>query len=743
MVSLSKTLCTHLRGVGEQLAEKLQKLDIHSVQDLLFHLPSRYEDRARITPLAALKPGDHVMIEGVVKEVEVRFHRRRSLLCYIEDDAGSSIVLRFFHFAKAQQDMLSKGNTRIRCFGEVRWGVQGYEMVHPEYREIKLNAPLPIDNHLTPIYPTTEGIQQSGFRRLTDQALALLTQSEGLEEYLPAHIRAAYSLTDVTQAVQYVHRPPLDAPRVQLEAGLHVYQQRLAFEELLAHQLSLRKLRTNLQQNLAATLPEPLSLIEQFLVTLPFSLTGAQQRVAKDVARDLSQGVPMLRLVQGDVGSGKTVVAALASLQAIGNGYQAALMAPTELLSEQHFQNFKRWMEPLNIKVVLLSGNLKAAARREALAAIQNGEAKMVIGTHALFQKAVNFHRLALVIIDEQHRFGVHQRLSLRQKGKEESLHSDETPHFIGSQVRMASESENTSKTAVPPPAVFLRDKAESSQIKAMEIYPHQLIMTATPIPRTLAMTAYADLDCSIIDELPPGRKPVTTILVSNARRDEVVERIAHACQSGQQAYWVCTLIEESETLQREAAEVTAERLSEQLPHLNIGLVHGRLKAVEKENVMQQFRAGEINLLVATTVIEVGVDVPNASLMVIENPERLGLAQLHQLRGRIGRGMAVSHCVLMYQNPLSHLAKRRLHVMKSTQDGFVIAQEDLVLRGPGEVLGTRQTGLMQMRIADLSRDSMLLPKVQQVSETLMEAHPECVDALIHRWIGQAQRYGEA
>lgn len=695
MVSLSKTPCTRLHGVGEQLAEKLQKLDIHSVQDLLFHLPSRYEDRARITPLAAVKPGDHVMVEGVVKEVEVRFHRRRSLLCYMEDDAGGSIVLRFFHFMKAQQDMLSRGNTRIRCFGEVRWGVQGYEMVHPEYREIKPNMPLPIDNHLTPIYPTTEGIQQSGFRKLTDQALVLLTQSEGLEEYLPAYIRETHLLTDVTQAVQYVHRPPLDAPRVQLEAGLHAYQQRLAFEELLAHHLSLRKLRANLQHNQAAAFSPPASLIQQFLAALPFSLTGAQQRVLEDVARDLSQAVPMLRLVQGDVGSGKTVVAALAALQAIESGYQAALMAPTELLSEQHLQNFKRWMEPLNIKVVLLSGNLKVAERREAMASIENGEAQMVIGTHALFQKTVNFHRLALVIVDEQHRFGVHQRLSLREKGKEGSL------------------------------------------------YPHQLIMTATPIPRTLAMTAYADLDCSVIDELPPGRKPVTTLLVSNTRRDEVVGRIAHACQTGQQAYWVCTLIEESETLQCEAAEVTAERLREQLPHLNIGLVHGRLKTQEKEMIMRQFRAGEMHLLVATTVIEVGVDVPNASLMVIENAERLGLAQLHQLRGRIGRGTAASHCVLMYQNPLSHLAKRRLHVMKSTQDGFVIAQEDLVLRGPGEVLGTRQTGLMQMRIADLSRDNMLLPKVQRVSEMLIEKHPECVDALIYRWVGQAQKYGEA
>jgi ATP-dependent DNA helicase RecG len=592
--------------------------------------------------------------------------------------------------------MLSRKGTRIRCFGEVRWGTSsGYEMVHPEYRQIKLHDPLPIDNHLTPIYPTTEGIHQTGFRKLTDQALALLKKSEGLEEYLPLPIRQMHALSDVTQAICYVHRPPPDASRAQLEAGLHVHQQRLAFEELLAHQLSLRKLRTNLQQNRAAALARPSLLTKKFLANLHFSLTDAQQRVAKEVSCDLTQAVPMLRLVQGDVGSGKTVVAALAALQAIENGYQVALMAPTELLSEQHLQNFKRWMEPLNIKTVLLSGNLKATERREVIESIENGEAKMVIGTHALFQKTVNFHRLALVIIDEQHRFGVHQRLSLREKGKEGN------------------------------------------------IYPHQMIMTATPIPRTLAMTAYADLDYSVIDQLPPGRKPVTTLLVSNTRRDEVVERISYACQSGQQTYWVCTLIEESEMLQCEAAEVTAERLREQLPNLNIGLVHGRLKAQEKEMIMQQFRAGALNLLVATTVIEVGVDVPNASLMVIENAERLGLAQLHQLRGRVGRGTVASHCVLMYQNPLSDLAKKRLHVMKSTQDGFVIAQEDLVLRGPGEVLGTRQAGLMQMRTANLVRDKMLLPKVQQVSEVLLENHPECIDPLIHRWIGQAQKYGEA
>jgi ATP-dependent DNA helicase RecG len=695
MTPLSKIPCTKLRGVGPQLAEKLEKLDIHSVQDLLFHLPSRYEDRTRVMPLKAIKPGDHVLVEGVVKNATVSFGRRRSLLCHMEDSSGGTLTLRFFYFTKAQQITLSAGDTRIRCFGEVRWGMAGYEMVHPEYRQIKANDPLPVDEQLTPVYPTTEGIQQTGFRKLTQQALGLLSQTNLLEEYLPNSIRQAYALNDLIQAVQYVHRPPADAPKVQLEAGLHAHQQRLAFEELLAHQLSLRQLRASLQHHLSQSLPKPVDLIDKFLESLPFMLTNAQSRVVKQVEADLAKSLPMLRLVQGDVGSGKTVVAALAVLQAVGNGHQAAVMAPTELLAEQHLKNFKSWFKPIDFNVVFLSGNLKAAERRAAIASIADGSADVVIGTHALFQKGVDFHSLALVVVDEQHRFGVHQRLALREKGKDGN------------------------------------------------VFPHQLIMTATPIPRTLAMTAYADLDCSVIDELPPGRKPITTVLVSNNRRDEVIARVAKACSSGQQAYWVCTLIEESEVLQCQAAEVTAEGLAEQLPNLKIGLVHGRLKAAEKEAIMQQFHAGEINLLVATTVIEVGVDVPNASLMVIENPERLGLAQLHQLRGRIGRGSAASHCVLMYQNPLSMQAKRRLHVMKSTQDGFVIAQEDLELRGPGEVLGTRQTGLLQMRIADLIRDKHLIPKVQEVSQALIDHHPQSVDALIQRWVGQAQKYAEA
>ena len=695
MSLLSNFLCTDLRGVGPQFAARLEKLNIRTVQDLLFHLPSRYEDRTRITPLLAVKPGDHVVVEGMIKETEVRYHRRRSLLCCLQDASGHTITLRFFYFTKAQQDALSNGNLRLRCFGEVRWGTSGFEMIHPEYRHIRESDPLPVDAHLTPIYPTTEGIQQTGFRKLTDQALTLLEQSKNLEEHIPAEVRENYALTEVTEAIKYVHRPPPDAPKVQLEAGLHPYQQRLAFEELLAHQLSLRRLRANLQQNKASVLVHQVVLTKQFLETLPFSLTAAQRRVFEEISQDIACDCPMLRLVQGDVGSGKTIVAALSVLQAVGNGCQSAVMAPTELLAEQHFKNFNQWLQPFGIKSVFLSGSLKTSERVEILSAIEDGTAQVIIGTHALFQKEVNFHRLALIVIDEQHRFGVHQRLALREKGHKN------------------------------------------------HIYPHQLIMTATPIPRTLAMTAYADLDCSSIDELPPGRKPVKTILVSNARREEVISRIAQACKLGQQAYWVCTLIEESEVLQCQAAEISAQDLQAHLPELNIALIHGRLKAQEKESIMQKFRAGEINLLVATTVIEVGVDVPNASLMMIENPERLGLAQLHQLRGRVGRGSTESHCVLMYQSPLSFQAKERLWVMKNSQDGFEIAQKDLALRGPGEVLGTRQTGLMQMRIADLLRDKMLLPKVQKVSEKLLTHHPECVDALIKRWVGQGEKYGKA
>ncbi len=690
--ALSQLPCSNLRGVGPQLTSHLQKLGIHTVQDLLFHLPLRYQDKTRIVALGNLRPGDHVVVQGEIKEAQLRYGRRQSLICSIEDGTGT-LTLRFFHFNKAQSDALARNGAHLRCFGEVRWGAIGYEIVHPEYRFVDPEEPLTVEENLTPVYPTTEGLHQASFRKLTDQALTLLQQHKGLDEYLPPTLLQYFKLSDLTTAIVYVHRPPPDASRTKLASGLHPAQQRLAFEELLAHQLSLRQLRSNFQQHKAAQLNGPQTLTSQFLQQLPFKLTGAQQRVVQEVWADLRKEQPMLRLVQGDVGAGKTVVAALAVLQAIASGYQAALMVPTELLAEQHYKNFMAWLEPLNLRVTFLASRLKAKERKCAIDAIASGAAQLAIGTHALFQKEVSFARLGLIVIDEQHRFGVHQRLELWEKGRQQ------------------------------------------------DVFPHQLIMTATPIPRTLSMTAYADLDCSIIDELPPGRKPITTSLISNLRREEVVQRIYAACQQGRQAYWVCTLIEESEVLQCQAAEATAVMLTQSLPGLRLGLIHGRLKTAEKEQLMVAFRAGEIDLLVATTVIEVGVDVPNATLMIIENPERLGLAQLHQLRGRIGRGGEASYCVLLFQYPLSQLAKQRLQVVKDSQDGFVIAQQDLELRGPGEILGTRQTGLLQLRIADLLRDKALLPDVQQACEVLLQHYPEQVKLLIARWIAAGGKYG--
>jgi len=689
--TLSQLPCSVLRGVGPQLKARLEKLGLCTVQDLLFHLPSRYEDRTRIVPMRQLRPGDHVVVEGLVTESQIRFGRRRSLLCSLEDETGS-ITLRFFHFNNAQQAQLATKNLRIRCFGEVRFGMSGFEMVHPEYRCLTANTPLAVDEHLTPIYPTTEGLQQRTFRQLTEQALQFL-ENDSLEEYLPATLLQQFSLPDLSSAVRYVHRPPPDAPRDQLMAGLHPAQQRLAFEELLAHQLSLQQRRLALKQYQAPALSKESGLLTRFLKNLSFELTTAQQRVVTEIKNDLARNVPMLRLVQGDVGSGKTVVAAIAALQAINQGYQVALMAPTELLTEQHAKNFMRWLEPLGLKSVCLTSSLKSAERAKILADMQSGAAHIAIGTHALFQKDVSFANLALVIIDEQHRFGVQQRLELREKGH----NANERPH--------------------------------------------QLIMTATPIPRTLAMTAYADLDISSIDELPPGRKPITTSLISAQRRDEIISHIAQACSKGSQAYWVCTLIEESDLLQCQAAEATAVFLTQQLPQLRLGLIHGRLKAAEKEQLMADFKTGAIDLLVATTVIEVGVDVPNATLMVIENAERLGLAQLHQLRGRVGRGEAASYCVLLYQTPLSALAKERLKVLKNHQDGFEIARQDLELRGPGDVLGTRQAGLMMFRIADLLRDKALLPNIQTASQRLLQEFPSQVEPLIARWIGCDERFG--
>lgn len=689
--SLAMVSCASLKGVGPKLAERLERYGITSIQDLLFHLPLRYQDRTRIVPIGSLRHGDQAVIEGLIEHTEIIRKRRPMLVCRLRDGTGF-ISLRFFHFNNAQKSSLLRG-TRLRCFGEVRGWSGNLEIIHPEYRKVAAEALVPVEEALTPIYPSTEGISQTSWRQLTEQALQWLDRGANVHDYLPSTLLQGFKLPGLTGAIHYIHRPPPEAQIKLLEEGIHPAQQRLVFEELLAHQLSLRRLRATLQEHQAPKLIATGKLTKPFLNKLPFALTAAQQRVVAEISKDLCQSRPMLRLVQGDVGSGKTIVAAMSALQAVESGFQAVLMAPTELLAEQHYQNFCRWLEPLGLRVAWLSGKLQGKARQAMLEPIAEGSAQVIVGTHALFQKEVNFFHLGLVIVDEQHRFGVHQRLALREKGAKGGL------------------------------------------------YPHQLIMTATPIPRTLAMTAYADLDQSVIDELPSGRTPITTIAVANDRRVEIVERIRNACQERKQVYWVCTLIEESEMLQCQAAENTWTQLKEALPEFNIGLVHGRMKPKEKELVMAAFKAGQLDVLVATTVIEVGVDVPNASLMVIENPERLGLAQLHQLRGRVGRGSAVSFCVLMYQSPLSQQAKDRIQIMRETNDGFEIAQKDLELRGPGEVLGTRQTGEVSFRIANLLRDQQLIPKVQKAADTLLERYPEIVDPLVKRWLGEGERYG--
>ena len=689
--SLARIPVTALRGVGPKGAERLAKLGVLSVQDVLFHLPFRYQDRTKIVPVGSLRPGDQAVIDVTVDHADIRFGKRRSLLVQVSDGTGS-MILRFFHFTAAQKSALSRG-VRLRCFGEVRNGPQHYELVHPEYQRVADDESLTVEQALTPIYPTTEGFHQLSWRDLIGQSLQHLGKDGALDELLPSSLLASFDLPTLSEAIRLLHRPPPElASKLMSEDG-HPAQHRLAFEELLAHQLSMRLMRDAHRQQTAPVFDKALfelPRVKQLLSELPFDLTGAQRRVIGDIAKDTEQPYPMLRLVQGDVGSGKTIVAAIAALQAIEAGYQVALMAPTEILAEQHRVNFENWFGSLSIEVGWLSGRLKGKKREAMMERVRNGELPMVVGTHALFQESVEFANLGLVIVDEQHRFGVHQRLALRSKGK--------------------------------------------------AVTPHQLIMTATPIPRTLAMTAYADLDLSVIDELPPGRKPIKTVLVSEQRQGEVIERVRLACESGRQAYWVCTLIEESELLQAQAAEQTAEMLTEALAPLKVGLVHGRMKAPEKADVMQQFKAGELHLLVATTVIEVGVDVPNASLMVMANAERLGLSQLHQLRGRVGRGAQDSYCVLLYHPPLGAVARERLEIMRETNDGFVIAQKDLEIRGPGEVLGTRQTGEVQFRLADLLRDQHWIEPVQKAADQLIAEQSPMIQPLIQRWIGEKQNY---
>ncbi|PWG64797.1 ATP-dependent DNA helicase RecG [Sediminicurvatus halobius] len=688
-VARDGTPLERLPGIGPRLGERLGRLGITRVEDLPFHLPLRYEDRSRCVRLGELRPGESVLAEGEITAAEVVAGRRRRLVCRLADGSGS-LELVFFHFFGAHRQRLTRG-ARVRVFGEVRPGPVMLQMVHPEWEVVAADAPPPAGG-LTPCYPATEGVTQQQLRRAVTGALE---SAEAVRDWLPSALVQRQQLPDLATALATVHAPPIEADTRALLEGRHPAVRRLAFEELLAHRLSLLRLRRAHQ----AARPAPVLAGGEdrhaaLLQRLGFALTDAQSRVRREIAADLASEQPTLRLVQGDVGSGKTVVAALAALTAVASGHQAAVMAPTELLAEQHFRNFRDWLEPLGVRVAWVSGRLSAARRRETLAALAEGEAQVVIGTHALFQEGVRFARLGLVVVDEQHRFGVHQRLALRDKG----------------------------------------DDGRTQ--------PHQLVMTATPIPRTLAMTAYADLDVSVIDELPPGRQPVTTVAIPDSRRAEVVERVRAACAEGRQAYWVCTLVESSELLEAEAAEATAERLRESLPELRVGLVHGRVKASDKEAVMAAFEAGELDLLVATTVIEVGVNVPNASLMIIENPERLGLAQLHQLRGRVGRGDAQSSCVLLYHGPLTETARARLGVLRESNDGFRIARRDLELRGPGELLGTRQTGALEYRIADLHRDADLIDAVQAEADALLDDYPEAAAALIRRWVGEGERYAQ-
>ncbi len=681
----------NLSGVGPKVEEKLNRIGIYTVQDLLFHLPLRYQDKTRISLIGTLQPGQEALIEGTVETTQIKYGRRRSLLCMLSDESDT-LMLRFFHFSRAQQQRLNKGNL-LRCYGQIRRGAKTLEMIHPEYRHIDPDNSPAIDKQLTAIYPLTDGLQQRTMQKLSSQALDILSNLEDkLVELLPDEILATFDLPDLISALSYVHRPPPEAKLQLLRDGKHPTQQRLAFEELLSQHLGLQRVRQKTLALRATPLVDQGQLREKFIKILDFKLTQSQEKVLREIAQDLEKHTPMLRLLQGDVGSGKTVVSAFAALHALESSNQVALMVPTELLAEQHFQTFSQWFEKIDIEVLLITGKATKSERDTYRKVLGNKQRVIAIGTHALFQKDITFSNLGLIIIDEQHRFGVHQRLSLLDKG-------------------------------------IVKDSI-----------PHQLIMTATPIPRTLAMTVYADLDLSIIDSPPPNRQTINTVVLSNDRRDEIIARIKAACHCDRQVYWVCTLIEESEVLQCQTATETFQQLTEKLHDINIGLIHGRMKNREKEAIMASFKDNKTQLLVATTVIEVGVDVPNASLMIIENSERLGLFQLHQLRGRVGRGNIKSDCVLMYQAPLGELARSRLETMRETNDGFEIAEKDLALRGPGELTGTRQTGLPDLRIADILRDANLLADVQRAAKLLQQKYPQHIDPLLKRWIGKELEY---
>ncbi|MCE1271057.1 MAG: ATP-dependent DNA helicase RecG [Acinetobacter sp.] len=677
------TSVQQLQGVGAAAATLLEKLHIFSTDDLLFHLPRDYEDRSTIIPMNQLVVGRSYLLEGEVRSVDFPPGKKKSLAALLQDDFGK-VTLRFYHIYKGLTDRIKMGQ-QLRIFGEVRVGARGLEMYHPEIQVIQQHTPLP-KTQLTAIYPSTEGLTQPKLREYVRQALQ--HHSDALAELLPKKYSNSYELK---QALEYIHEPPADANMQQLNQGSHPAQQRLIFEELVAHQISLLTRRAYIRQIAAPRFDSSKILAKALLDGLPFQMTNAQKRVSKEILQDLKQNQPMLRLVQGDVGAGKTLVAAVAACHALEADWQVALMAPTEILAEQHYLNFKRWFEPLGIQVAWLSGKQKGKARTQAEQQIKQGHAQLIVGTHALFQDAVEFSKLGLVIIDEQHRFGVDQRLALRNKG-------------------------------------------------ANQFTPHQLVMTATPIPRTLAMSAYGDLDTSIIDELPPGRTPIQTVTIPLDRREQVLQRIASNCREGKQAYWVCTLVEQSETLDAQAAEATYQEIKERFPDINIGLVHGKMKADEKQAVMQAFKDNQSQLLIATTVIEVGVDVPNASIMVIENAERLGLSQLHQLRGRVGRGATASFCALLYKTPLSQNGQERLSILRESNDGFVIAEKDLEIRGPGELLGTKQTGDMGFRVARLERDDHLLTQAHYVAEQILKDYPQHADGLLKRWLPEAPRY---
>ena len=669
-----------LAALGKSTREKITKLGIHRDLDLVLHLPLRYLDETHIYPIAHAPYGQLAQVEGVVAHAEVRFRPRRQLVCRVEDASGEMFV-RLLHFYPSQQKILSEG-ARVRLLGELRAGFLGPEMVHPQIRVVSEGVPL--KENLTPVYPTTAGLGQQPLRKLIGRALGVCD----LQDTLPPAVLQEYQLAAFAESVKYLHEPPPDAPLAELESRAHWAWQRLIFDELLAQQLSMRRHYARRRSLSAPALAPKKTLTKALIAALPFALTGAQRRAFDEISRDLSARHPMQRLLQGDVGSGKTIVAALACAQAIENKFQAAVMAPTEILAEQHYRKLHEWLSPLGIQVAWIAASVPKRAREEMLAQVASGSAQLAVGTHALFQDQVSFARLGLAVVDEQHRFGVEQRLALHNKG----------------------------------------------------VNPHQLMMSATPIPRTLSMSYYADLDVSVIDELPPGRTPIVTKLVEDTRRDEVIERVREACRTGRQAYWVCPLIEESEKLQLQTALDTYERLSANFPDLKVGLVHGRLKAKEKTEAMAAFKAGKIQLLVATTVIEVGVDVPNASLMVIEHAERMGLAQLHQLRGRVGRGAAKSACILLYAPPLSDMAKARLKIIYEQSDGFEIARQDLTLRGPGEFLGARQSGVPMLKIADIERDHLMLTQARTTAEMLLHTDLPAAERHLARWLARAEQF---